>query len=318
MNWKILGLSADRGVPEEADLAWFPGSTGALLPPLRMLCSSRPRIVTLHGAAPLTLAARECFPNSRKLAAGIIRHEVRRLVWRLPRLRATRVITVSNFARQELVEALSLPREHISPIYHGIDRRVFYPSLSHNPEQPYFLHVSTYQPLKNLERLVEAHQTCQFTKPVKLLLIASGLPRSLVAGTTDVEYIDESLSQERLAHYYRSAVAFVFPSLRESFGMPLLEAMASGCPVLTSRGSGCEEVVGGAATLVDPRSIPEIRAGLLRLARSRTYRSSLAAKGISRAVKFSWRRSASQHSELFSQLVDRGADRQGYRDRSRS
>jgi glycosyltransferase involved in cell wall biosynthesis len=107
------------------------------------------------------------------------------------------------------------------------------------------------------------------------------------------------MNHGELVTYYKRAVGFIFPSLHESFGMPILEAMACGCPVITSNTTACKEVAGDAALLVNPYSVDEITSAMERLVEDSALRRSLREKGIKRASMFTWKKSAQEHLKVF-------------------
>jgi glycosyltransferase involved in cell wall biosynthesis len=230
---------------------------------------------------------------------------------------ARHIITVSQQARQDILRFHpQLPPEKISVIYHGV-------SASFKPAEPveqarvrarhglphdYFLYVGTVNPGKNLIRVLEAFDTLQKTP---------GWKHSLVAvARTDTRYRDfyrfwESFPGKAGVHLldyaektdlpalYSGAGALVFPSLHESFGLPVLEAFACGTPVITSSNSGLPEIAGDAALLVNPHSVEEIVAACRRVATDITLRHALIEKGFRRAREFSWRTCAQQTLDVY-------------------
>ena len=187
---------------------------------------------------------------------------------------ADRVFAVSEFTKREAVELLGVPEEKVTVIGNAVDP-AFSPSDTVSLGD-YVLAVATLEPRKNLRRVADA------AARAGVELRVAGAP-----GWSGVEtpgWVGE-VSDEELAALYRGARALVFPSLYEGFGIPVLEAMASGTPVVTSRGGATEEIAGGAAVLVDPFDVDAIAAGI-READAR--RDELRALGLARAQTFSW------------------------------
>jgi glycosyltransferase involved in cell wall biosynthesis len=118
-----------------------------------------------------------------------------------------------------------------------------------------------------------------------------------------VEFIDRQMSRDEISALYGGALGFVFPSVSEGFGMPILEAMASGCPVVTSQGTACGEVAGDAALLVDPYSVPAIAQAMQTLWQDRSARTRLRASGRAHALGFDWDASARLHAQVFRQAA---------------
>jgi glycosyltransferase involved in cell wall biosynthesis len=107
------------------------------------------------------------------------------------------------------------------------------------------------------------------------------------------------MNHEQLVRFYNNAIGFVFPSLHETFGMPILEAMACGCPVITSNVCACPEIAGDAALLVNPRSVEDIAAAILRIITESELRNNLREKGLKRSKIFKWEKSAKEHLKVF-------------------
>ncbi len=172
------------------------------------------------------------------------------------------------------------------------------------PEYPYLLFVGTVEPRKNLERLVQAWQEVPPAIRGQTRLVVIGATGWLVdewmarLNTTDAVDFKGSVTDKELGHWMAGALAFLYPSLYEGFGLPVVEAMAQGLPVLTSDVGATKEVAGDAALLVEPGSVDSIRAGLVQLLTDGSLRASLAEKGRQRAAAFSWAHTARQTMDV--------------------
>jgi glycosyltransferase involved in cell wall biosynthesis len=170
-----------------------------------------------------------------------------------------------------------------------------------SPRRRELLFVGTLEPRKNLERILAAHgNLCRNDLEFPALRLVGGkgwadeaIHRALGAHPQPSRVIRLGYcGLGELKREYDSALALIFPSTYEGFGLPVVEAMARGCPVLTSRGIATEEVAGGAALLVDPTSVGEIEWGMARLVHDRDLRRRLEVEGRRRAQQFTWRRVA--------------------------
>jgi len=191
---------------------------------------------------------------------------------------ARRIIAVSEFTRRELVELLRVPDEKIRVVPNGIDDEF-------TPEGPaadgeYVLAVGTLEPRKNLPRLVEAARR----SGVELRVVGARGWGGVEVGGNGVRWLGE-VTDADLARLYRGARCVAYPSVYEGFGIPVLEAMACGAPVVTSRGTAMEEIADGAAVLVDPSDPAELAAGIERAA---AERDTLVPRGLERARAFRW------------------------------
>jgi glycosyltransferase involved in cell wall biosynthesis len=191
---------------------------------------------------------------------------------------ARRIIAVSDFTRRELVQLLRIPDEKIRVVPNGVDDE--FTREGPAAEGEYVLAVGTLEPRKNLGRLVEAARS----KDVELRVVGARGWGGVEVGGNGVRWLGE-VGDVELARLYRGAVCVAYPSLYEGFGIPVLEAMACGAPVVTSRGTAMEEIAHGAAVLVDPNDSAEIAAGIERAA---AERGALVARGLERARAFRW------------------------------
>ena len=205
---------------------------------------------------------------------------------------AARLIAVSEFTKRELVELLGAAPERIRVVPNGIEE-------AFQPEGPaaegdYILAVGTLEPRKNLARLARAAERLGAELRVAG---APGWGRVDLGGSARaLGYVDD----DQLARLYRGAACFAYPSLYEGFGIPILEAMACGTPVVTSRGGATKETAGGAAVLVDPLDPDSIAAGIEE---ARSRRDELRARGLARARGFSWAASARATAEVYRELA---------------
>ena len=218
----------------------------------------------------------------------------RRLAYRPSVRRARFVIVPSEHVRETALERLGLEPERVRVIPYGVDHERFRPSTA--PREPFLLYPANRWPHKNHERLFEAFALVRRERP-DLRLVLTG------AGHQGQDSLAESrgyVTRDELAALYAQAEALVFPSLYEGFGLPPLEAMASGCPAAVSNAAALAEVCGQAARLFDPTSPDEIAGAVLDvLADPEPY----VKRGLQRAADFTWERSARAHEQVYRELV---------------
>ena len=206
---------------------------------------------------------------------------------------ADRVITVSEFTRRELVELLGVPEERLRVVSNAVDD-VFTPD-GPAADGEYVLAVGTLEPRKNLPRLVEAARRAGVELRVAGARGWGGVEQRL----DGVRWLGRPRDEE-LARLYRGALCVAYPSLYEGFGLPVLEAMACGVPVVTSAGTAMEEVADGAAVLVDPRDVDAIAAGI---AEAIARREELARRGRERAAAFRWADAVAATAAVYRELA---------------
>jgi len=235
--------------------------------------------------------------------------------WVPPLLRAARhVLTNSYFTAREIQRCTGLPAERISVIPLGYDTEHFNPGVPESlaPQHPYLLHVGQGYRHKNLRSLIQAFALVASAYP-DLRLVLAGKPHPTETPLLRVLAAEMGLQHRvefrayvpyaNLADLYRGALAFVFPSLWEGFGLPVLEAMACGTPVITSLGSGTEEVAADAALLVDPLDIKALSHALRRLLDQPSLQEQCRRRGLERAAEFSWATTAEATRALLDALI---------------
>jgi glycosyltransferase involved in cell wall biosynthesis len=209
--------------------------------------------------------------------------------------RARRLLCISEATRDELVtrHPRTLAKAVVTPLAAGPDFTKAVKPASR--DRPYVLSAATLEPRKNLPRLIEAF--AQLDTDAELVLVGARGWRTEETDATIARHgarVAELgfVADEELAALYAGATAVAYPSLAEGFGLPVLEAMAAGAPVLTSDRSSMPEVAGDAAVLVDPTDVSAIRGGLARLLGDEALRATLSLRGRERAAQFTWERTA--------------------------
>jgi len=238
--------------------------------------------------------------------------------------RADVIVTISQFSKNEIIKYLNVPSEKIVVMPCGVDLELYRPDFDLNDVQriknhygikgKYLLYLGTLEPRKNIDRLVDAFYLLKQHIPNSPSLVIAGRKGwqydsifqkvhalGLNADIIFTGYVDPADSPILI----KGAAAFVFPSIYEGFGLPPLEAMACGTPVITSNVASLPEVVGDAALMVDPFSVESIANALERMILDENLRSELSQKGLERASGYSWDHSVSILLDVYNQLVEK-------------
>ncbi|UCC86222.1 MAG: glycosyltransferase family 4 protein [Anaerolineales bacterium] len=231
------------------------------------------------------------------------------------------IIAVSQSTRQDTIKLLGVPEQKITviheaanPIYQPVDadRARRYVAQTYDIDQNYILFVSTIEPRKNLPGLLQAYRKLldDYKRPEKLVMAGSqGWLSDEVYDSVRTLNLDDHIRflgrvpSEHLVYLYNAAHLLVHPSFYEGFGLPPLEAMTCGTPVIASNVSALPEVVGDAATLIDPHDIDGLTVAMWRILTDEDLRASLIAKGLKRAKMFSWRRAAQETLDVYHQVA---------------
>ena len=227
-----------------------------------------------------------------------------------------RIITVSEFEKQNIIRKLNIPDKQMAMIYNGYNEwfRPLDDSVTfkkYMQEKGFFFFLGNTDPKKNTERTLVAYSKYLERSEVKRPLLMADLDKDYLDGIIKRNHIDNIkekinmpgyIQNHDLPYIYNSAFAFLYTSLRESFGIPLLEAMACGTPVITSNTSSMPEIGGKEAILINPESADEIADMLIRLETDETFYQQQKKWGLQRAQLFSWRSTAQQLLKLYEEV----------------
>lgn len=268
-----------------------------------------PLVVTIHDLAYL-MHPECCRRETLQYLSGKVPHALRK---------ASAVITPTTAVKKEIVAHYGFPQEKIFPVWHGVSPK--FKILPQEPvakvkfelslPEPFILFVGTVEPRKNLGRLIEAYGKAVAHGLEHFLVIAGArgwlceeiyeIPRKL--GVEKRVLFLGYIPDELLPALYNAADIFIYPSLYEGFGLPVLEAMACGTPVIASKISSLSEVVGEAGMLVEPLDTDVIASAMLFLARNPEEKRRLVRKGFERAKNFSWEKTAQETLKVYEEAL---------------
>ncbi len=211
------------------------------------------------------------------------------------------IVTISGFAKQSIVDRLGIDPERITVAHLGVDADTFTPQLGERGR--FLLYPARGWAHKNHARLIEAVRLLREDEPdLELVLTGGGL--DVLGGLPTWVRVRGLVPEAELRELYRTAAALVFPSMYEGFGLPPLEAMASGCPVAASDAGSLPEICGDAAVLFDATDPEAIAAGVRS---ALADADSLATRGLARAREFTWDRCVTAHEDAYQSAADRRA-----------
>lgn len=302
-------------VNSNVDVMWFPWNIPSF--PSRSIS-----VLTIHDVI------RFRFPKSGFLGAYYTNKEKRSLCNAANYV--SHIVADAEFSKQEIVSFLSVPPGKVTVIPLGVNCEFFFPRERVEVEKPlkqlnihfpYILYVGAVQPSKNVELLLDAYALLVKEKEFSHSLILAGncqseggyrelIGKKIKGKNLNSVYILENMTDDMLPFLYAGADLFVFPSAYEGFGLPPLEAMASGVPVVTSRATSLPEVIGNAGVLVDldlhtislDKKACELANACARVLQNETLHKSLVEQGLNRVKQFSWVNTAQQLLYLFHKL----------------
>ena len=271
-----------------------------------------PLLVTIPDVTPL-LADRYCATWKSRLSAKPMLRAIAR--------RADHVFTVSEYSQQQLSRHLDLPADKITVAHNGVSAE-FCPADAPNAravvasefgiQTPFLLYVGNFRPHKNVAGLLRAFDSLRekYRDHRLLLLGADGMQldglkkQARDLGMSNAALFVQNATQQSLIAAYNAADALVMPSFEEGFGLPVVEAMACGTPVVCSKTSSLPEIGGDAAEYFDPNDIEQMSDAISRVLSDRALRASLRARGRARAAQFTWQRSAQIHVDVYRRFLD--------------
>jgi glycosyltransferase involved in cell wall biosynthesis len=270
-----------RCIPRGTDLLWVPHYNIPMFYQGNLL-------VTVHDVLHLAMP---------QYAKGILKQTYARTMFRAVRRRARAVICDSDFTADELQRLTPPSRQIVRRIYDGVDDSWFHIPEAPSPHaRPYLVYVGNVKPHKNLRALLDAFGRAKDSIAEDLVIV--GKREGFIGGDDSISECAGDLgasvvftghvSDELLHQYVAHATALVFPSLYEGFGLPTVEAMAAGCPVLASNAASIPEVCGDAALYCDARNPDDLGRNMLRIVQDAELRRALCIRGRQRARMFSW------------------------------
>lgn len=272
-----------------------------------------PLLLVVHNYNPFSPLTKDIWDLKTRLRLAIQRRAVRGSA-----RRADQVVFVSEWSRQAMSPELGIPLEKSTVIYHGVSENFGTPlegESGSKAENPFILVVSVVLEHKNLVRLIEAYDQLLQSLDQKLDLVIAGpigsvkLHQALKLaleqrGLTDnVRFLNSITSDELLALYHQAEL-MVFPSLEETFGLPLIEAMAAGLPIAVSQASAIPEVCGDAARYFDPQDMSDMTRAMSDILTNSFLREDLVQRGLARASTFSWSTAAESLLTLMQRLAE--------------
>ncbi|WP_436932558.1 glycosyltransferase family 4 protein [Halosimplex halobium] len=251
--------------------------------------------------------------------------EVYARIWRQYARSADHIIVPSHSTKDDVVELFSIAEENVSVVHHGVEAKYFNRSIDRSRLFDYLqsegvsnirnkkviLNTGTVRPRKNQTALIKSFTEIAKDNPDAVLLVAGkmGWRSDKITSVAEDSTISDRIHflgfvpEDILVALYSYAEVFVYPSLAEGFGFPVLEAMASATPVITSNTTSLPEVVGDAGKTVDPENISEIRTAIAEVLNDATLQDQLAKEGRDRALEFSWSSAAKETVSIYEKLV---------------
>lgn len=287
-----------RRIPKDTTLFWSPHYNIPLLYRGNLL-------VTVHDLFHLAMP---------QFVAGINKKLYANIMFNILVKKASAIISVSKFTKNEMIRLVGSPPNLIFPVYNGVDNTWQNIGGKNNPYfKPFILFVGNVKPHKNLVTLIHAFKKIINDVPHDLIIV--GKKDGFI--TEDREVIKQSellgnrvyftgyVEEDTLKQYYAFASALVFPSLYEGFGLPPLEAMSFGCPVIASNRASLPEICGDAVLYCDPYSAEDIAKKTLKLINDKKLRVDLQKKGLDHVKNFSWEKCARETLEVIEEVLSR-------------
>jgi glycosyltransferase involved in cell wall biosynthesis len=301
-------------IREQVEIPWAARGSDLLhIPHYNMpLLFRRKTVVTILDLIHITDSAFARSPASSLYARPMLKSSARR---------ASHIVAISNYSKDQIIERLRVSPSKVTMIYCGVEERFRSVDVAEARAKvsaalsircPYLLYVGNLKPHKNVRTLIRAFGLLHARKAFEPRLVIvdddrkqkEGLVRECVQlGINQAVSFVPQVSDELLPYVYASAELLVLPSYIEGFGLPVVEAMACGTPVVCSRAASLPEVAGDAAEFFDPSSPEELAATIERILKSAELRSSMRRRGLEQASRFTWSECARRHCEVYRQVL---------------
>ncbi|QTL39802.1 glycosyltransferase family 4 protein [Xenorhabdus budapestensis] len=284
LSIKFMGFSKN-------DIAFCPG----YIPPLFSKCNF---VFTIHDLNHL----------DREENSSFLKKAFYNLIIKRGCFNSNKVLTVSEYSKKRIIEWSGVPENKVINVGNGVDKSFNIEVEPFNLGGPYLLCVSNRKLHKNESALIKSFAKSNINPEIKLLF--TGNPTNELISLIYEFNLSERIvfhgfvDDKDLPSFYRGALGLLFPSLYEGFGLPILEAMACGTPVLTSNVTSLPEVAGDAALLVDPYSLDDMADGINQLVTDKDLRSILIERGLSRAKMFTWDKVAERVQQVLEQVAN--------------
>ena len=303
--YSIKEQLAFKNIIPDCDIFWSPHYNVPLFS-----IKAKKRLVTIHDV--YHLAFSQELSLMKRLYARMVMYFAVKL--------SDKIVTVSEFSKKEVLKYVKTDESKIIVIYNGVDHHVKINSFKklkkkYNLPDKYILYVGNVKPHKNLRKLLEAYLLLDPSLSPKYKVVIVGQKHGFITGDlalikwinvtpklSDSVVFTGFADHEDMDTLYYYASVFVFPSIYEGFGLPPLEAMANGCPVIVSNESCLPEICGDAALYFNPFDELEIKDKITTVLKSPVLQTDLIERGIQHSSKFSWEKSGKLHVELFNSL----------------
>jgi glycosyltransferase involved in cell wall biosynthesis len=285
-----------RKTPSDTKILWYPHYNIPVFYQGKLL-------VTIHDT--LHIAMPELLP-------GIHKRLYAKFVFGILKMKKPDILTVSHFTEKSLIELTGIKKSRIKVAHLGVDKEWFnIPKINSPHKKPFFLFVGNVKPHKNLLNLIKAFQKIENEVDTDLIIIGKKegfitgdreailKAKNLNSRITFTGYIEDDMLKQYVLH----AKALILPSFHEGFGLPCLEAMACGCPVLASNAASLPEVCGEAALYCDPYCAEDIAEKLKRINQNNSLRKKLQQNGYVRAKQFTWEKCAQKTVAVISRML---------------
>jgi glycosyltransferase involved in cell wall biosynthesis len=284
-----------------------------LLPP-HFILTLKPVIVSVHDVMPLALGCNDLVYNPMeikgRLAYLLMKINIKFSVY------ADIIICASNHTMQDLLHFFNVSKAKVKVIYYGLDHKTFRPRnkklirrrLGLPLNRPIVLNVGSELQRKNVKTLIKAFSTLLKDIPDALLIRIGDKSRYIQSLLASLNLKNKVLyfkvNPREVAYFYNAADVFVFPSYYEGFGLPPLEAMGSGCPVIASNRTSIPEVIGNAGILLEPFDIEGFSYWMREILTDENFKVKLSKKGYKRSLNFSWEKAAKETLEVYKKVIN--------------